>query len=102
DSGERAVLSRARPTAASATGGSARTRTGIRSSSTAGTSRMPRPQLLERYRALPLPSTTDEPWRFTDLKGFDPDSFVSNGHVGSQTPAQAAGSMLDLEVAALA
>jgi Fe-S cluster assembly protein SufD len=63
---------------------------------------MPRPQLLERYQALPLPSTTDEPWRFTDLKGFDPDSFVSNGHVGSQTPAQAAGSMLDLEVAALA
>jgi Fe-S cluster assembly protein SufD len=63
---------------------------------------MPRPQLLERYRALPLPSTTDEPWRFTDLKGFDPDSFVSNGHVGGQTPAQAAGSMLDLEVAALA
>jgi len=63
---------------------------------------MPRPQLLERYRALPLPSTTDEPWRFTDLKGFDPDSFVSNGHVGSQTPAEAAGSMLDLEVAALA
>jgi Fe-S cluster assembly protein SufD len=63
---------------------------------------MPRPQLLERYRALPLPSTTDEPWRFTDLKGFDPDSFVSNGHVGDQTPAQAAGSMLDLEVAALA
>ena len=63
---------------------------------------MPRPQLLERYRALPLPSTTDEPWRFTDLRGFDPDSFVSNGHVGSQTPAQAAGSMLDLEVAALA
>ena len=63
---------------------------------------MPRPQLLERYRALPLPSTTDEPWRFTDLKGFDPDSFVSNGHVGDQTSAQAAGSMLDLEVAALA
>jgi Fe-S cluster assembly protein SufD len=63
---------------------------------------MPRPQLLERYRALPLPSTTDEPWRFTDLKGFDPDSFVSNGHVDGRTPAEAAGSMLDLEVAALA
>jgi Fe-S cluster assembly protein SufD len=63
---------------------------------------MPRPELLERYRELPLPSTTDEPWRFTDLKGFDPDSFVSNGHVRGQTPAQAAGSMLDLEVAALA
>jgi Fe-S cluster assembly protein SufD len=63
---------------------------------------MPRPQLLERYRALPLPSTTDEPWRFTDLKGFDPDSFVSNGHVDGRAPAEAAGSMLDLEVAALA
>jgi Fe-S cluster assembly protein SufD len=63
---------------------------------------MARPQLLERYRALPLPSTTDEPWRFTDLKGFDPDSFVSNGHVDGRTPAEAAGSMLDLEVAALA
>ena len=63
---------------------------------------MSRQELLERYRTLPLPSTTDEPWRFTDLKGFDPDSFVSNGHVGGQTPAAAAGSMLDLDVAALA
>jgi Fe-S cluster assembly protein SufD len=63
---------------------------------------MARAQLLERYRALPLPSTTDEPWRFTDLKGFDPDAFVSNGHVGGQTPAGAAASMLELEVAALA
>ncbi|TMM06297.1 MAG: hypothetical protein E6G02_05310 [Actinobacteria bacterium] len=63
---------------------------------------MSRQELLERYRTLPLPSTTDEPWRFTDLKGFDPDSFISNGHVGGQTPAAAAGSMLDLDVAALA
>jgi Fe-S cluster assembly protein SufD len=63
---------------------------------------MARPDLLERYRSLPLPSTTDEPWRFTDLKGFDPDVFVSNGHVGGQTPAGAVGSMLELEVAALA
>ena len=63
---------------------------------------MSRQDLLERYRSLPLPSTTDEPWRFTDLKGFDPDTFVSNGHVGGQTPAGAAGSMLDLDVAAVA
>ena len=63
---------------------------------------MSRQELLERYRTLPLPSTTDEPWRFTDLKGFDPDSFISNGHVGGQTPAAAGGSMLDLDVAALA
>jgi Fe-S cluster assembly protein SufD len=61
-----------------------------------------RAELLERYRALPLPTTTDEPWRFTDLKGFDPDAFVSNGRVGGQTPAGAAGSMLELDVAGLA
>ena len=30
---------------------------------------------MERYRELPLPDTTEEHWRFTDLKGFDPDSF---------------------------
>jgi Fe-S cluster assembly protein SufD len=63
---------------------------------------MPRTELLERYRALPLPSTTDEPWRFTDLKGFDPDAFVSNGHVRGQIPAEAAGSMLELDVTGLA
>ena len=61
-----------------------------------------RTELLERYRALPLPSTTDEPWRFTDLAGFDPDAFVSNGHVGAQTPDVSARTMLDLDVAALA
>ena len=64
---------------------------------------MSRPELLERYRALPLPTTTDEPWRFTDLKGFDPDAFVSNGHVAGPGPgASPAATMLDLDVAALA
>jgi hypothetical protein len=33
-------------------------------------------EALESYRALPLPDTTEEHWRFTDLKDFDPDSFV--------------------------
>jgi len=61
-----------------------------------------RPELFERYRALPFPTTTDEPWRFTDLKGFDPDAFVSNGHVGGQTPAGAGASMLELDVAGFA
>jgi Fe-S cluster assembly protein SufD len=61
-----------------------------------------RAELLERYRALPFPTTTDEPWRFTDLKGFDPDAFVSNGHVGGQTPAGAGASMLELDVAGFA
>ena len=64
---------------------------------------MSRPELLERYRALPFPTTTDEPWRFTDLKGFDPDAFVSNGHVAGPGPgASPAATMLDLDVAALA
>jgi Fe-S cluster assembly protein SufD len=63
---------------------------------------MSRPQLLERYRALPLPSTTDEPWRFTDLGAFDPDSFVSNGHVRGQAPDVSARTMLDLDVAGFA
>jgi Fe-S cluster assembly protein SufD len=53
----------------------------------------------ERYRELPLPDTTQEAWRFTDLKGFDPDSFGQNGHVRGQTPAM---SMLDIDVAGLA
>jgi hypothetical protein len=34
-----------------------------------------RTEALESYRALPLPDTTEEHWRFTDLKDFDPDSF---------------------------
>jgi Fe-S cluster assembly protein SufD len=61
-----------------------------------------RPELLERYEALPLPSTTDEHWRFTDLRGFDPDAFVQNGHVGGQSPGMAAESMLEIDVAAVA
>ena len=40
---------------------------------------MSRAEALERYRALPLPTTSEEAWRFTDLRGFDPDSFVVNG-----------------------
>jgi len=52
----------------------------------------------ERYAALPLPDTTQEHWRFTDLKGFDPDSFVQNGHV--QVPGTE--TMLELDAAGLA
>ena len=56
---------------------------------------MSRPELLERYKALPLPSTKDEAWRFTDLKGFDPDAFSANGAAGVAT----APGMLELEAA---
>ena len=53
---------------------------------------------LERYQALPLPSTTDEHWRFTDLRGFDPDAFSVNG-----AQARSAGdSMLQIDAAAVA
>jgi Fe-S cluster assembly protein SufD len=57
-----------------------------------------RPELLERYRALPLPSTSDEHWRFTNLRGFDPDSFTADAAGAVSRPE----SMLELDVAALA
>jgi Fe-S cluster assembly protein SufD len=57
-----------------------------------------REELLERYRALPFPDTTQEAWRFTDLKGFDPEAFAGNGHAVEAQPA----TMLDLETAGLA
>src|SRR5262245_41668024 len=60
---------------------------------------MTRPELLERYEALPLPTTRDEAWRFTDLKGFDPDSF---GHDGGLTPELAPPPMLELAVSGMA
>ncbi|MGI8480158.1 MAG: SufB/SufD family protein [Gaiellaceae bacterium] len=63
---------------------------------------MSRQDLLERYRALPLPTTSDEAWRFTDLKGFDPDAFVQNGHVRGQTPVVSAKAMLAIDVSGLA
>ncbi len=59
---------------------------------------MDRAELLERYRALPLPTTSDEPWRFTDLRGFDPDTFNANG----ATIVAAGRGMLDVDVAGLA
>jgi Fe-S cluster assembly protein SufD len=57
-----------------------------------------RTELLERYRTLPMPTTTDESWRFTDLRGFDPESFAANG-AAAPTPAPG---LLDIDVAAIA
>ena len=49
----------------------------------------------KRYEELPLPSTADEHWRFTSLRGFDP-----NGHVPSPNEGTRPGkAMLDLDVA---
>src|ERR1700739_53619 len=36
---------------------------------------MSRSDALAAYEKLPLPDTTEEHWRFTDLRGFDPDAF---------------------------
>ena len=68
------------------------------SSFTAGMPLVNRTELLERYRALPMPTTTDESWRFTDLRGFDPESFGANG---ATAPVSAPG-LLDIDVAAIA
>jgi Fe-S cluster assembly protein SufD len=54
-----------------------------------------RPEAVEAYASLPIPDTTEEHWRFTDLKGFDPDSFVGGGPSEIST-------MLDLDVAGYA
>jgi Fe-S cluster assembly protein SufD len=65
---------------------------------------MSREKLVERYRALPLPTTDDENWRFTDLSGFDPDAFtVPNGQVRGPGPGTGPeGSMLEIDVAGAA
>src|SRR5207247_853624 len=60
-----------------------------------------RPEALTSYRELPLPDTTEEHWRFTDLTGFDPDAFQSGADPEGQTLAGPT-SMLDLDAAGLA
>jgi Fe-S cluster assembly protein SufD len=60
-----------------------------------------RAELLERYNALPLPTTSDEAWRFTDLKNFDPDSYRGQSPKGPD-PSAAGGGMLEIDVAGLA
>jgi Fe-S cluster assembly protein SufD len=57
-----------------------------------------RSDLLERYRALPLPTKSDEHWRFTDLAGFDPDAWIANGATEIAAPA----TLLDVEASGVA
>src|SRR3954466_1218592 len=63
--------------------------------STTGTWLMARADALAAYEALPLPDTTEEHWRFTNLRGFDPDSFEGTASAEIET-------MLDLDVAGYA
>jgi Fe-S cluster assembly protein SufD len=58
----------------------------------------PRAEILDRYRALPLPTTSDEHWRFTDLSGFDPDGWAADGNGAIAAPP----TMLELDVAGAA
>jgi Fe-S cluster assembly protein SufD len=48
----------------------------------------------KRFEELPLPTTADEHWRFTDLRGFDPGADASPA-----AGASAARPMLELDVA---
>jgi Fe-S cluster assembly protein SufD len=57
-----------------------------------------RADLLERYRGLPLPDTTQEAWRFTDLTGFDPDLFAADAAASAANGKP----MLDIDVAGFA
>jgi len=57
-----------------------------------------RAEILERYAALPVPTTKDEHWRFTDLAGFDPDAWTTNGATGPSS----APSLIELDVAGVA
>jgi len=52
-----------------------------------------RPELIERYQAIPLPTKSEEHWRFTDLTGFDPDSYTAAG----DAPAPLAATMLEID-----
>ena len=64
---------------------------------------MDRAAATARYDELPLPSTADEHWRFTDLRDFDPEAFVRNGHVQGPGPGtRLPETMLDVDVAGLA
>jgi Fe-S cluster assembly protein SufD len=52
-----------------------------------------RDQAAKRFAELPLPSTADEHWRFTDLRGFDAQGVSNTLQVSDTKPA------LDLDVA---
>jgi Fe-S cluster assembly protein SufD len=55
-----------------------------------------REEAAKRFEELPLPTTADEHWRFTDLRGFDPTHGVAVMTTADAKPA------LDLDVAGMA
>jgi Fe-S cluster assembly protein SufD len=57
-----------------------------------------RADALAAYERLPIPDTTEEHWRFTDLRGFDPSHFRD----GDTHPHESVTTLLDLDVAGYA
>jgi Fe-S cluster assembly protein SufD len=57
-----------------------------------------RAEALAAYASLPLPDTTEEHWRFTDLRGFDPAAFQAV----TVTNDKRSTAMLDLDVSGYA
>ena len=56
---------------------------------------MSRADALAVYERLPIPDTTEEHWRFTNLRGFDPETFAGAASAEIET-------LLDLDVAGYA
>ena len=52
-----------------------------------------------RFAELPVPTTTEESWRFTDLAGFDPGAFAV---LEDSAPVSGAPRLVDLDVAGTA
>jgi Fe-S cluster assembly protein SufD len=55
------------------------------------------PSAAAAYEALPLPNTSEEAWRFTDLKGFDPAAFTGGGGA-----VEAGARLIEIDVAGTA
>jgi Fe-S cluster assembly protein SufD len=55
-----------------------------------------------RFQELPLPTTTEESWRFTDLRGFDPEGYVSDGRDRLAADVAKASQFIDIDVAGVA
>ena len=62
---------------------------------------MANPEAAARYAELPLPDTTEEAWRFTDLRDFDPNNFLTERRTGRGSSAQIP-RFLELDVAGMA
>ena len=47
-----------------------------------------RSQARDRYSSLPVPTNRDEAWRYTNLRGFDPDAFATQAPLVTLTEAE--------------